>query len=72
MPVERVVNSRFRFVCTSLVPRPMIVVFGFGTRLHVRMAFIDQGEFEAMNSLSRWEAACCDEHHFRVKIKVSA
>ena len=32
----RVVNLRFR-LCTSLVPRPMVVVVGLGTRLHVRM-----------------------------------
>ena len=36
------------------------------------MAFIDQGEFEAMKTLSGWEAARCDEHPFRAKIKVSA
>ena len=36
------------------------------------MAFIDQGEFEAMKTLSDWEAARCDEHPFRAKIKVSA
>ena len=35
------------------------------------MAFIDQGEFEAMKLLSGWEAACPDEHQFRAKIKVS-
>ena len=35
------------------------------------MAFIDQGEFEAMKSLSGWEAARSDERQFRVKIKVS-
>ena len=35
------------------------------------MAFIDQGEFEAMKMLSGWEAARCDEHPFRAKIKVS-
>ena len=36
------------------------------------MAFIDQaGEFEAMKSLSGWEAARSDEHQFRAKIKVS-
>ena len=35
------------------------------------MAFIDLGEFEAMNSLSGWEAACSDKHQFRAKIKVS-
>ena len=34
------------------------------------MAFIDQGEFEAMKTLSCWEAAWCDEHQFRAKIKV--
>ena len=33
---------------------------------------VDQGEFEAMKTLSRWEAARCDEHPFRAKIKVSA
>ena len=26
-----------RFTCTSLTPRPMTVVIGLGTRLHVRM-----------------------------------
>ena len=36
------------------------------------MAFVDQGEFEAMKTLSGWEAAHCDEHQFRAKIKVSA
>ena len=36
MPAMRVVNSRFH-LCTSLVLRPMIVVFGLGTRLHVHM-----------------------------------
>ena len=30
----------------------------------------DQGEFEAMKTLSGWEAARCDEHHFRAKVKV--
>ena len=35
------------------------------------MAFIDQGEFEAMKLLSGWEAARSDEHQFRAKIKVS-
>ena len=36
------------------------------------MTFIDQGEFEAMMTLSGWEAACCDERPFRAEIKVSA
>ena len=35
------------------------------------MAFVDQGEFEAMKALSGWEAERCDEHPFRTKIKVS-
>ena len=35
------------------------------------MAFIDQGEFEAVKSLSGWEAAHFDQHQFRAKIKVS-
>ena len=34
--------------------------------------FVDQGEFEAMKTLSGWEDAHCDEHPFRAKIKVSA
>ena len=36
------------------------------------MAFIDQGEFEAMKTLNGWEVARCDEHPFRAEIKVSA
>ena len=32
----------------------------------------DQSEFEAMKTLSFWEAAHCDEHPFHAKIKVSA
>ena len=36
MPAVSVVNTRFR-LCTNLVLRPMIVVFGLGTRLFVRM-----------------------------------
>ena len=35
------------------------------------MASIDQGEFEAMKTLSGWEAARSDEYPFRAKIKVS-
>ena len=35
------------------------------------MAFIDQGEFEAMKSLSGWKATRSDEHQFCAKIKVS-
>ena len=33
--------------------------------------FSDQGEFEAIKTLSGWEAAHCDEHQFCAKIKVS-
>ena len=33
--------------------------------------FFDQGNFEPMKTLSGWEAARCDEHQFRAKIKVS-
>ena len=33
--------------------------------------FFDQGNSEAMKTLSGWEAARCDEHQFRAKIKVS-
>ena len=32
---------------------------------------VDQGEFEAMKTLSGWEAVHCDEHPFQAKIKVS-
>ena len=35
------------------------------------MAFIDQGEFEAIKLLSGLEVARFDEHQFRAKIKVS-
>ena len=35
------------------------------------MAFIDQGEFESMKSLSGWETARSDKHQFHAKIKVS-
>ena len=34
-------------------------------------SFLDQGKFEAMKTLSGWEAARCDEHQFHAKIKVS-
>ena len=32
-------------------------------------SFFDHRKFEAMKSLSGWEAAHCDEHQFRAKIK---
>ena len=74
-----------------MVDRPMIVVFGLGTRLHVRMrtklengvlrngqqpqsivnGIIDQGEFEAMKTLSGRRAPCFDKNQFRAKMTVS-
>jgi len=33
--------------------------------------FFDQGNFEAMKTLSGWEAVRCDVHQFCAKIKVS-
>ena len=33
--------------------------------------FFDYSKFEAMKSLSGWDAARCDEHQFCAKIKVS-
>ena len=35
------------------------------------MAFIDQGEFEAMKMLSGRRAPHCDKHQFRAKMTVS-
>ena len=35
------------------------------------MAFVDQGEFEAMKALSGRGAVRCGEHQFRAKITVS-
>ena len=52
------VNIRYQFNGQQ----PQSVVHGF----------VDQGEFEAMKTLSGWEAVHCDEHPFRAKIKVSA
>ena len=34
-------------------------------------SFFVQGKLEAMKTLSGWEAACCDEHQFHAKLKVS-
>ena len=78
VPVVRVVNSRG--VCTSLVPRPMIVVFGLGTRLHIRMRTkLENGVlrnggcerlFEAMKTLNGRRAPRCDKHQFCGKMTV--
>ena len=35
------------------------------------MAFVDQGEFEAMKTLSGCRTLRCDKHQFRVKMTVS-
>ena len=35
------------------------------------MAFIDQGEFEAMNTLSHHRPLRCDKHEFCAKMTVS-
>ena len=37
----------------------------------VNCFLIDHSKFEAMKSLSSWEAARCDEHPFCAKTKVS-
>ena len=34
-------------------------------------SLFDHSKFEAMKSLSGWEAVRCDEHQYRAKIKVS-
>ena len=34
-------------------------------------SFFDYSKFEAMKSLSGWDAARCDEHQFCAKTKVS-
>ena len=58
----------------------MTVVIGLGTRLDVRMRTRlkncvfrngQRSKFEAMKSLSGWEAAHSDEDQFRATIKVS-
>ena len=36
------------------------------------MAFVDQGEFEAMKTLSGRRAPRCNKHQFRAKITASA
>ena len=41
--------------------------WGLGTRL----AFIDQGEFEATKTLDDRRALRCDKHQFRAKMTVS-
>ena len=35
-------------------------------------SFFDHGKFEAMKTVSSWEATYCDEDQFHAKIKVSA
>ena len=86
MPAVCVANSRFH-LCTSLIPRPMIVVFGLGMRPHVYMHTklendngqepqsavngFCQGEFDSMKTLSGRRAPRSDKHQFHVKMTVS-
>ena len=56
MPTVHVVTSRFR-LCTSLVPRPMSMVFGPGTRLHVMWACI---QHQKMASFAMDSNQCCE------------
>ena len=56
VPAVRVVNSQF-CLCTSLIPRPMIVVFGLGTRLTCTHAY----KIRKWRSLQRTAATeCCE------------
>ena len=56
------------YMCAS-VQNLKMASFATDSSLRVLwMAFINQGEFEAM---SGWEAACCDEYQFRAKIKLN-
>ena len=64
MPAARVVHfpermrTKFKNGVLHNEQQPQRIVNGF----------IGQGEFEAMKSLSGWEAARCDEHPFRAKV----
>ena len=68
----------------SLASRPMTVSLWSGKetsyahaykirkwRPSQRMAFTDQGEFEAMKTLSSCRAPRCDQHQFHIKMTVS-
>ena len=88
---DRASRARGSFpLCTSVIPRPMGMVFGLGMRLCLRMrtklengvlhngqqpqtvmAFIHQGEFEAIKTLSGRQAPRCDKDQIRAKMTVS-
>ena len=52
------------FVCASVVAYKIRKWLPNSTLIVLWMAFVEQGEFEAMKTLSGWEAARCDEHQF--------
>ena len=59
-----VLNSRFH-VCTSLAPRPITVVFGFGTRLRVRMrTTLENGVLRNRQQPGRAENSFIDRDEF--------
>jgi len=59
-----ILNSRF-YVCTSLAPRPMTVVFGLGTRLRVRMCTtLENGVLSNGQQLGRAENSFIDQSEF--------
>ena len=58
------VNSQF-YVCTSLAPRPMTVVFGLGTRLCVRMrTTLENGVLRNRQQPGRAENSFIDQGEF--------
>ena len=59
-----VVNSQFHF-CTNLIPRPMILVFGLGTRLYVQCVQI----WKWRTSQRTANRDCC-EWFLRVNLKL--
>ena len=59
-----VLNSRF-YVCTSLAPRPMTVVFGLGTRLRMRMrTTLENGVLRNGQQPGRTENGFIDQGEF--------
>ena len=61
---RRLCQPRFH-VCTSLAPRPMIVVFGLGTRLHVHMrTTLENGVLCNGQQLGRAENSFIDQGEF--------
>ena len=61
---KRPCQPRFR-VCTSLAPRPMTVVFGLGTRLHVRIrTTLENGVLRNGQQPDRAENSFIDQGEF--------